>query len=182
MALWLWNNPFQFSRPSRLLDQHFGAVLEPEDLLSPLTPREFGGLLRFPSEYLRPWRSALSQQDVGSTVRFDKDKFEANLDVQQFKPEEITVKVSDDTVTIGGKHEEKQDEHGYISRHFVRRYVVPKGHDISKVESTLSSDGVLTIRAPKIDSGKEEERSIRVVQSGQPSKAVEQKTEKKGEK
>lgn len=71
------------------------------------------------------------------------------LDVQQFSPDEITVKTVDNDVIVEAKHEEKQDEHGYISRHFVRRYVLPPSHDLVNVTSTLSSDGVLTITAPK---------------------------------
>lgn len=71
------------------------------------------------------------------------------LDVQQFSPDEITVKTVDNHVIVEAKHEEKQDEHGYISRHFVRRYVLPPSHDLANVTSTLSSDGVLTITAPK---------------------------------
>lgn len=71
------------------------------------------------------------------------------LDVQQFSPDEITVKTVDNHVTVEAKHEEKQDEHGYVSRHFVRRYVLPSSHDLVNVTSTLSSDGVLTITAPK---------------------------------
>ncbi|EFA09076.1 protein lethal(2)essential for life [Tribolium castaneum] len=182
MSLLLFSDPFEYSRPSRILDQHFGLGLDPEDLLSPLIPREMRHLMRCPAGYLRPWRSAASQRDTGSTVTFDKDKFQANLDVQQFKPEEISVKVNDNTITIEGKHEEKEDEHGFISRHFVRRYVLPKDCDVSKVESRLSTDGVLSITAPKICASKETERSIPVVQTGQPSKAVENKEEKKKEK
>lgn len=71
------------------------------------------------------------------------------LDVQQFSPDEITVKTIDNHVVVEAKHEEKQDEHGYISRHFVRRYVLPPSHDLVNITSTLSSDGVLTITAPK---------------------------------
>lgn len=47
------------------------------------------------------------------------------LDVQQFTPNEITVKTTDKHIIVEGKHEEKADEHGYISRHFVRRYQLP---------------------------------------------------------
>lgn len=71
------------------------------------------------------------------------------LDVQQFSPDEITVKTVDNYVIVEAKHEERQDEHGYISRHFVRRYVLPPSHDLVNVTSTLSSDGVLTVTAPK---------------------------------
>lgn len=71
------------------------------------------------------------------------------LDVQQFSPEEITVKTVGNNVIVEAKHEERQDEHGYVSRHFVRRYALPPSHDVINVTSSLSSDGVLTITAPK---------------------------------
>lgn len=69
--------------------------------------------------------------------------------MQQFAPNEITVKVSDGYIVVEGKHNEKQDEHGFISRHFVRRYTTPKDVDIDNVVSNLSSDGILTINVPK---------------------------------
>ena len=52
-------------------------------------------------------------------------------------------------VIVEAKHEERQDEHGFVSRHFVRRYVLPPSHDVINITSSLSSDGVLTITAPK---------------------------------
>jgi crystallin alpha B len=71
------------------------------------------------------------------------------LDVQQFKPDEITVKTVNNFVIVEGKHEERQDEHGFISRQFQRRYKLPDDTDADTVVSQLSSDGVLTIFAPK---------------------------------
>jgi len=71
------------------------------------------------------------------------------LDVQQFSPNEITVKTVDNYIIVEAKHEEKKDEHGFISRSFVRRYVLPSTHDLNNITSSLSSDGVLTISAPK---------------------------------
>lgn len=98
-----------------------------------------------------------------------------NVDVQQFAPNEITVKTSgDNSIIVEGKHEEKPDEHGFISRHFVRRYVLPEGHDINQVVSNLSSDGVLTITAPKTEKGVEH-KTIPIQHTGRPSKAVEEK-------
>jgi crystallin alpha B len=92
------------------------------------------------------------------------------LDVQQFSPDEITVKTVDNHVVVEAKHEEKQDEHGYISRHFVRRYVLPPSHDLLNITSTLSSDGVLTITAPKKNvTPAGTERVINVVQTGVPA-------------
>jgi len=78
------------------------------------------------SGYLRPWqKNSLQKQESGSTLNIDSEKFEVILDVQQFSPSEITVKIADRFVIVEGKHEEKQDEHGYVSRQFSRRYQLP---------------------------------------------------------
>lgn len=71
------------------------------------------------------------------------------IDVQQFRPKEISVKTQDNCIIVEAKHEEKPDEHGFVSRHFVRRYVLPEGCEATDVKTNLSSDGVLTITAPK---------------------------------
>ncbi|KAF7268281.1 hypothetical protein GWI33_018552 [Rhynchophorus ferrugineus] len=128
-----------------------------------------------PTGYIRNCRSNNSQKDTGSTVSIDKDKFQANLDVQHFMPEEISVKVNDNVLTNEGKHEEQEDEHGFISRHFVRKYVIPKNCDMAKIESKLSSDGVLTITAPTMEEADAEHKTVPITQTGEPvkQKAVE---------
>lgn len=139
----LWNGPL---RPSRLWDQHFGRGIFSDDLFRNMScchPQELRRL-----RFGRPWASELSQK-FGRSIIADKDAFQINLDVQQFTPNEITVTTVDNTVVVEGKHEEKQDEHGLVSRHFVRRYVLPDEHDPKDVYSSLSSDGVLTVTAPK---------------------------------
>ncbi|GJQ72447.1 hypothetical protein Trydic_g3523 [Trypoxylus dichotomus] len=174
------------TRPSRLLDQHFGIGLNEADLLTPFTiPQDVRRLMRVPSlSYCRPWRSRDGQKDMGSEIAQDKNKYQVNLDVQHFRPEEITVKITgDNTITVEGKHEEKEDEHGYISRQFVRKYVVPKGHDIQNIQSKLSSDGVLSIIVPKVDTLAVDYKTIPIEQTGIPSRPVENKLEdKKNEK
>lgn len=69
------------------------------------------------------------------------------MDVQQFAPEEITVKMVDDFIVIEAKHEERQDEHGFISRQFQRRYKLPSAVRLDTLKSNLSSDGILTVTA-----------------------------------
>lgn len=88
------------------------------------------------------------------------DLWQVILDVQQFSPEEITVKTVGNQIIVEAKHEERQDEHGFISRHFVRRYVLPASHDVINITSSLSSDGVLTITAPKKVRDEEEEEVL----------------------
>nr|ABX80642.1 Hsp26 [Drosophila buzzatii] len=106
------------------------------------------------------WNWPLSQ--VG------KDGFQVCMDVTQFTPSELSVKVVDNCVIVEGKHEEREDDHGYISRHFVRRYALPQGYDGDKVVSSLSSDGVLTVSVPKPQpvEDKSKERVVQIQQVG----------------
>lgn len=85
-----------------------------------------------------------------SEIHADENKFQVNVDVQHFAPEEIDVKVINGHVIIEGKHQEKRDQHGYISRRFVRRYALPQGCLPDTVQSKLSSDGVLSVIAPRV--------------------------------
>ncbi|XP_026760324.1 protein lethal(2)essential for life-like [Galleria mellonella] len=162
-----------YEQPHRLIDQNFGLSLTPDDLLtavvSPMMSRD----------YYRPWRQmAAAVRDVGSTIKSDKEKFQVNLDVQHFAPEEITVKTADGYVVIEGKHEEKKDEHGYISRQFTRRYALPDGCNPETVESRLSSDGVLTVIAPKVAPALKNERAVPISQTGPVRKEVKDQTSK----
>ncbi|KAG7296852.1 hypothetical protein JYU34_019708 [Plutella xylostella] len=150
--------------------------------IRPRRTRDFFGLGGFDLEdlllerpQLRPRRrlghpalrslSSLTLPDVGSTIKADKDKFQVNLDVQHFAPEEITVKTVDGCVVVEGKHEEKEDDHGYVSRSFKRRYTLPEDCNPEAVESRLSTDGVLTILAPKASTGKGE-RAVPITHTG----------------
>ncbi|KAJ8679697.1 hypothetical protein QAD02_015484 [Eretmocerus hayati] len=179
-------------RPHHLLDQDFGVALRPEQLIIPqrlemyMRPQQ----RRQPSydNYIRTLADLLQKTKTNgvSSISADKDNFVCTLDVQQFKPEEIDVKVVDRHIVITAKHEEKRDEHGWISREFTRKYLVPEQCDISKVESKLSSDGVLTIAAPKKQEPKaKNERVIKIEHTGQPaikSKEAAAPVEKKEEK
>lgn len=175
-------------RPHRLLDQNFGLGLYPEQLLNSNILDQYilpnrNQRLRNPLIYYRPWGELLRKNEGGgtSTVKADKDKFQVILDVQQFKPDEINVKIVDKCVVVEGKHEEKQDEHGWISRQFTRRYMIPEQCDIDQVTSSLSSDGVLNITAPRKEQPKiQNERNITIEQTGKP--ALKENTEKKEEK
>lgn len=104
--------------PHRIRDQHFGRGLHAEHLLPEnvllhpsLQPRRspYPSLTRprSNSHYYRPWSEMLlrnpkeldafisGHEDKSgiSTIKSEKDQFQVVLDVQQFLPEEITVKV-----------------------------------------------------------------------------------------
>ncbi|CAH2014150.1 unnamed protein product [Acanthoscelides obtectus] len=104
----------------------------------------------FESLYLPSW-----EQYCGRPW-YDNDQFQATIDVQDFKPEDIDIRVDDNVITVEGKHEEareKQDEYrrerNAAYKHFLKRYYLPYEYDNNRVESRLSSDGFLTVTAPK---------------------------------
>ncbi|KAK9502217.1 hypothetical protein O3M35_011026 [Rhynocoris fuscipes] len=160
-----------------IYDQNFGMGLLNDAVLTPMS-----SLMSAPLRcgYLRPWRN-LSAGDSGvSTIESNSKEFKVNLDVQQFKPEELKVKVVDDYIVVEGKHEERSDQHGFISRQFTRRYKVPEDVDKTKLISNLSSDGVLSLQAPKLAIPDKASRDIPITQTNKP--AIKQKKDKKNEK
>ncbi|KAL7733769.1 hypothetical protein ACLKA6_011494 [Drosophila palustris] len=113
-----------------------------------------------------------------------KDGFQVCMDVTQFSPNELSVKVVDKSIIVEGKHEEREDDHGYISRHFVRRYALPEGYEADKVVSSLSSDGVLTVNVPKPQpiQDKSKERVVQIQQVGPAHLNVKQNAKEQKEK
>lgn len=68
-----------------------------------------------------------------------------------------------------------QDDHGYVSREFHRRYRLPSSVEKSAITCSLSTDGLLTLTGPKITGGSESgrsERSIPVSRDDKPNAAA----------
>ncbi|XP_033339724.1 protein lethal(2)essential for life [Megalopta genalis] len=175
-------------RPHRIFDQHFGLPLSIEDLPTPrsLAPTDTDILILRPRRrgYHRyqPYERSVDRKSSGvSTIDADKNKFQVTLDVHQFAPDEVKVKVLGKSVVVEGKHEEKQDEHGWISRQFVRKYFVPEQCEIDELKCSLSSDGVLTITSPRKDQNSklENERVIEIENTGKPALREEAKPSEK---
>uniref|UniRef100_H9GBH5 Alpha-crystallin B chain n=2 Tax=Anolis carolinensis TaxID=28377 RepID=H9GBH5_ANOCA len=107
-------------------------------------------------------------------MRMDKDKFFVNVDVKHFSPEELKVKVLGDMIEVYGKHEERQDEHGFIAREFSRKYKIPADVDPLSITSSLSSDGVLTVNGPR-KAVEVPERTIPITREEKPALPAGQK-------
>merc|ERR1719264_1346892 len=72
------------------------------------------------------------------------DEYKLLLNMQNYRPENITVKLSDErelsiTALAGDKSED-----------FCQRHVVPAGIDTDSMTSAFTEDGMLVIRAPRI--------------------------------
>lgn len=72
-------------------------------------------------------------------------------------------------IIIEAKHSDRDDGHGFIQRHFVRKYALPHDYDMNLVHSSLSSDGVLTIKAQPPNASKAGERHVPIVHSSIPA-------------
>lgn len=147
-------------RSYSIYDPCFGLQIHPGQLRRLMGPSSNCAI--FPTGYRRNWEVSPESSNIIAT---ETDGFQVSMDVQQFKPEEITVKIIDGCIVVEGKHEDRQDDHGFISRQFVRKYTLPSGYETKDVISTLSSDGVLTLKAnsPKAENT---ERVIEIQQTG----------------
>ncbi|KAG8509788.1 Heat shock protein beta-1 [Galemys pyrenaicus] len=154
-------DPFRDWHPtySRLFDQAFGMSRVPEEMAQWFGHSGWPGYVRplpaaaveGPPALAAPaYSRALSRQLSSgiSEIRHTADRWRVSLDVNHFAPEELTVKTKDGVVEITGKHEERQDEHGFVSRCFTRKYTLPPGVDPTLVSSSLSPEGMLTVEAP----------------------------------
>lgn len=103
------------------------------------------------------------------SLHFGKDGFQVCVDVHHFQPSEISVKTIENSVIIEGKHEERDDGHGSVMRHFVRKYSLPKEYDMSAIHSSLSSDGIITIKAPPPNAIAGAERHIPIAHTNVPA-------------
>lgn len=133
--------------------------------------------------YRRYMNSSLRDLDgVDRNTHIGKDGFQVSMDVQHFAPNEISVKTVDNSIVVEGKHEERQDDHGYISRQFTRRYELPKEFNTQDVVTTLSSDGILTVKAPPAAALQDNVRHVQIQQTGPARLNIKNKEEPKDKK
>lgn len=82
----------------------------------------------------------------------------------------------DNYVVVQGKHDNREDAHGYISRHFQRRYSLPDNVKDGQLVIDLSSDGILQIRVPRLDEAHHHDPSaakkVPINQTGRPAIAT----------
>uniref|UniRef100_A0A8B9KN11 Heat shock protein family B (small) member 1 n=1 Tax=Astyanax mexicanus TaxID=7994 RepID=A0A8B9KN11_ASTMX len=166
---------------SSLLDQCTGPpfFLEPGDISWVDTARKtletspWPGFLCFPlvtsvCPEISPSFGAGQQSQV-SQVECDQKTWKISLDVSHFGSEEVSVKTKEGYLEITGKHEERRDEQGVISRSFTRKYNhgtvssslsnddliailfsirLPAEADLHQMSCTLSPEGILVVEAP----------------------------------
>jgi len=167
------------SRRDRDLERMAMAMMDP--MMHTMTPfggggREFGGMMMPMDRAMRDLGRATRRLkkevgDLQSNVVCDKDKFQARVDCHNFLPEEVTVRHREHDVIIEGRHEERPDEHGHITRSFTRRYRLPEDCNVDNVRCDLSTDGILTINVPRQQALAAGEKLLAIKQTGMPHPA-----------
>ncbi|XP_060926902.1 heat shock protein beta-8 [Limanda limanda] len=168
-------SPFREQLASRFLEDDFGIPPFPEDLgmdwpgwarpgrlgtrmgSSPFSStlrsgfpvrHSSGGPAVYTSRYgeASP-RSSPTGTSAGGAGSPGGEPWKVCVNVHSFKPEELNVKTRDGFVEVSGKHEEKQEEGGIVTKNFTKKIQIPGDVDAQAVFASLSPEGVLIIEA-----------------------------------
>merc|ERR1712130_877686 len=98
-------------------------------------------------------QSGESDMSPKAKVSYDQDKFQVEFNVQDYTPEELSIKTEGDVLIVLAKHETKAEGgQSFVSKQFEQRFSLPSGVKPERISSSLSKDGfltVLTITAPR---------------------------------
>ncbi|XP_034152606.1 heat shock protein beta-3 [Esox lucius] len=74
--------------------------------------------------------------------------YQVLLDVTQFRPEEILIQVFEGWLLIRAQHGARMDEHGSVSRSFIRQYPLPEKLQLAgDLRALLCHDGILVVES-----------------------------------
>jgi len=90
------------------------------------------------------------EMEPKAAVTYDQDKFEVQFNVEDYTPEELSIKTEGDVLIVVAKHLTNPDNaQSFVSKQFEQRFTLPSGVNIEKIASSLSKDGILTVSAPR---------------------------------
>jgi len=82
-------------------------------------------------------------------VSASNDKFQIQLELPGFAPEDFSLKTKDDIIIVEAVHEAKNEDGSTDSRRFSKEFKMPGGVASEKLASTYSGSGILTVSAPR---------------------------------
>merc|ERR1712168_800173 len=120
---------------------------------------EFRKLLAFNSEKMFNSRNSFLASTFeneypnsnSSSMQVQDNQVKVSLDVSQYEPEELEVKVKDNVVTVLGRQETGSgtgNTNTRAARVFTKSFTLPHRIHPAEVESRLTQDGRLVITAP----------------------------------
>ncbi|XP_033113437.1 uncharacterized protein LOC117114019 [Anneissia japonica] len=84
-----------------------------------------------------------------SLVQYDNRSFQATMDLSEYSPQEIQVKVKDRTVTVNANHREANNQGGFTQRSYSRQYTLPDDVNPNMVKCFINEKGELAVEAPR---------------------------------
>merc|ERR1712165_228400 len=102
-------------------------------------PPEMNHKVQKTEDYVPPSNSQTAEATVLLKVK-EGDEYKLALNMQQYSPEDITIKLNGQELTIeAASHGEK----------FSQKHIIPDNINLDAMSSSFSSDGVLVVKAPK---------------------------------
>jgi len=83
-------------------------------------------------------------------VSASNDKFQIQLELPGFAPEDFSLKTKDDIIIVEAVHESKNEDGSSNSRKFTKEFKMPAGVVTEQLASTYSGAGILTVSAPRV--------------------------------
>jgi len=83
-------------------------------------------------------------------VSASNDKFQVQLELPGFAPEDFSLKTKDDIVIVEAVHDAKNEDGSTDTRKFTREFKMPAGVVREQLSSTYSGKGILTVSAPRV--------------------------------
>merc|ERR1712117_657152 len=99
-----------------------------------------------------PDRAMAQSSDMSpkAKVSYDADKFQVEFNVQDYTPEELSIKTEGDVLIVLAEHETwSKTRASFVSKQFEQRFSLPSGVKPEKISSSLSKDGFLPVTAPR---------------------------------
>lgn len=93
--------------------------------------------------------AGLSEAAHNIQVSASNEKFQIQLELPGFAPEDFGLKTKDDIVIVEAVHESTEDGSSG-TRRFIREFKMPAGVVREKLSSTYSGKGILTVSAPRV--------------------------------
>merc|ERR1712242_689799 len=102
-------------------------------------PPEMNHKVHKTQDYVPPSASQAAEATVLLKVK-EGDEYQLALNMQQYSPEDITIKLNGQELTVeAAAHGEK----------FSQKHIIPDNINLDAMSSSFSSDGVLVVKAPK---------------------------------
>jgi len=99
--------------------------------------------------------SALGEAAHNIQVSASNDKFQIQLELPGFSPEDFSLKTKGDLIVVEAVHETKSDDGSSQTRSFSKEFKMPGGVVSEQLSSTYNGQGILTVSAPRVISAPE---------------------------